>query len=418
MTPEDLDRLKEIIDNVENKQWLINKNIGSTRKGDYYVLNYNQGGDRNQYNRLARGLVIDARTYLACFDRVVSLPFTRFFNYGEKDAAQINLDNSDMIEKLDGCMVAVTLVNGEPFWQTRRLISAHQPDLDMTVTSFNGKDHKLLTLIGEYVKKLRLQEGITYTFEFIHEATFVWTKYKPEEWGLYLIGVRNLNQENLLSESIFWERTMPYFEYDEYELGFIAGDIGAKRPKLWDGTADFTKIRELMERAKQERADFEGFVFRDRNTGARLKLKDSEYVDHHKMLGKYSVADLVKTVLEDEIEEVAAYYPHLRDPMLKIQFAVAKYAMKISSACCFYSNVDWSRAEVYEDSVYNYDPFVTKQVMTNLQTKPEDLYEKAASAIKNLGLGFGKTVGQPKKLIELLKHNGLLENCETEASFE
>lgn len=411
MNPKELQNLKDLINNSNDKIWLAQKNIGATTKSGYIVLNYNQGGDRNEWNRLARGLVIKEGAGEP-LDRIVSFPFTRFFNYGEKDAAAIQLDNSDMVEKLDGCMVAVTVHDGIPFYQTRRLISAHQPDLDMTVTSFNGKDHKLLTLIGNYVNKLKLNEGITYTFEFIHEATFVWTKYKPEEWGLYLIGARNLNQENLLSNSVVWARTEPCFEYDEFELKFIAQDIGAKRPKTWDGTADFVKIKELMEQAKRDRADFEGFVFRDRNTGARLKLKDSEYVDHHKMLGKYSVSDLIKTVLEDEIEEVAAYYPHLRDPMLKIQAAAAKYSEKIAAACHYYNRIGWGRAEIYEDSVYNYDHFVTKQVMSNLQTKTEDLYEKATDAIKRLGLGYGKTVGQPKKLIELLKQNSLLECSE------
>ena len=399
MTTQELQNLKEIINKSNDKTWLDSKNIGATTKSGYIVLNYNQGGDRNEWNRLARGLVVREGEGEP-LDRIVSFPFTRFFNYGEKDAAPIQLDNSDMVEKLDGCMVAVTLHDGIPFYQTRRLISAHQPDLDMTVTSFNGKDHKLLTLIGTYVNKLNLNEGITYTFEFIHEATFVWTKYSPMEWGLYLIGFRELDQ---------------FTESTEKALNSFAIQIGAKRPKLWDGTADFVKIKELMEQAKQERADFEGFVFRDRNTGDRLKLKDSEYVDHHKMLGKYSISDLVKTVLEDEIEEVAAYYPHLCEPMLKIQFAVAKYAEKIAAACHYYNKIGWGRAEIYEDSVYNYDHFVTKQVMSNLQIKPEDLFEKAQDAIKRLGLGFGKTVGQPKKLIELLKQNNLLEFSEVGA---
>jgi len=416
MRLEDLLRLQEIYENVNNKEWLDSKNIGRVTKGGLHILNYNQGGPRNEYNRLTRGAIFLADNTYPLYDGIVSLPFTRFFNYGEKDAALINLDNSDMIEKLDGTMVSVTQRNDSwrpAVYQTRRLVSTSPEDMNLTVTSFQGKPFKLMQLIGEYVSKLKLQENITYTFELIHEASFVWTKYKPEEWGFYLIGARRLIYNPKLHKAFDPEDFYP--ELSETELNSVALDIGAKRPKLWDGVGDFAVITNLMDQAKRDRADFEGFVFRDRKTGERLKLKDADYVQHHKMLGKYSVSDLVKAVLEGEIEEVAAYYPHLLKPMEDLKEAIDQYYSKAVNACRYMNRMDrYTRAEIYEDSTYQYDSFIVKQVMNNLGKTDLEIIDNVADAIKNLGLGFGKTAGQPKRLIELLRYNSLLHTEESD----
>jgi len=153
-------------------------------------------------------------------------------------------------------------------------------------------------------------------------------------------------------------------------------------------------------------------LFQDKH---RIELKDADYVQHHKMLGKYSVSDLVKAVLEGEIEEVAAYYPHLLKPMEDLKEAIDQYYSKAVNACRYMNRMDrYTRAEIYEDSTYQYDSFIVKQVMNNLGKTDLEIIDNVADAIKNLGLGFGKTAGQPKRLIELLRYNSLLHTEESD----
>jgi hypothetical protein len=304
----DQDRIRDIINNLlqGNKIWLTQKNILVGNKSGSWILNY-QKGPRNEYNKLVRGMVVKQPVGNFAGDPLTliqSFPFVRFFNQHEPDADTVDLSNAEMIEKLDGSMIGLYFPNGDiknPQWHTRKMISSHKPDMDMNVTAFTGESFQLMQLIGSYVKQLRFNNDEdayhTYVFEFIHSASTVLTKYNQHQYGLYLLAVRNLQTHR---------------EETENAIDEIALRIGAKRPRRWDSIADENDITLMMNQAASEVENFEGYVFRDKDTGKRIKVKNADYVKIHHMLGDLSTKKLIPRILEGEEEEILNYFPQVK----------------------------------------------------------------------------------------------------------
>ncbi len=281
-SPQEKQYIREIIHHLiqNDAQWLKAKNIQVGNKPPYWILNYGPGSkkdERNEYNKLVRGMVVQQPQQGQPVDDLLSLiksfPFTRFFNKAEEDADKINFLNSEMLEKMDGTMVGVFFPNGDPNnpqWHTRKMVSSHQDDMNMVVTSFRNKEYKLIKVIGNFVKNLIFTEEDvphTYILELIHDATSVVTQYQPEQSGLYLLGGRDVQTHKELTEK---------------ELDNTAARINAKRPQRWDAVASHDDIEVMLNQIAKEIEDFEGFVFRDKENGKRVKLKHSDYVMKHR----------------------------------------------------------------------------------------------------------------------------------------
>lgn len=316
-TTEEKERLREIIRRLVNgdKQWLDATEIIAKDAGLNWILNYNISG-KNDYNRLVRGVVVQKPQEGFSGDPlslIKSFPFTRFFNQGEVQADAIDFKNAEMLEKMDGSMVGVFFPDGtpqSPQWHTRKMMSSHQPDYDHKVTSFHGGQYQFLSIIGKYVKAINFSQedtAMTYVFEFIHDASFVWTKYTKEQHGLYLLGARNVSTHRELSEK---------------ELDQTSKRLNIPRPRRWDAIANHDEILALMKQIEKDTPGFEGFVFRDKKTGKRIKVKDPDYVKFHHMLDQLSYKNLVTKVLEGETEEIIAYFPSAKP---KIENIIKKH---------------------------------------------------------------------------------------------
>jgi len=199
-----------------------------------------------------------------------SFPFTRFFNHGERDATPIEFSSAEMLEKLDGTMIGVFFPTGQtddPHWHTRRVVTWR--------TSDNRPD-RILKAAGEYLQHLSFDTThlpYTFVFEFVHRTSFVRTRYRPEDFGLYLIGARNVRTHQ---------------EPHEDQLDEMAQQIGARRPRRWRAVTSQDEIQRIMRDMVRETPDFEGFVFRDQTSGARIKMKDPDYVRALHLAGQIS----------------------------------------------------------------------------------------------------------------------------------
>jgi hypothetical protein len=268
-------------------------------------LNYQQGGVRNDYNRLCRGIVFHQKT-----GEIHSFPFTRFFNFGEKEAVPVDFSIAEILEKLDGTMVGVSFPTRDrrkPLWQTRKMLSTH--DTEFAMKSFYGENFKLMTLIGEFVKQLQFDDshvGHTWIFEFIHKHTKVITHYEPHQYGLYLIGGRDLTS---------------FDEVCEYKLNYTAREIGAKRGRYWNANSH----AEILNLFAQFPKDFEGFVARQRGSANRVKIKSEDYVKVHHLLTKISYKNLLPLWIAGEQDEVVAYFPQAQEKIDKIEIAFNKF---------------------------------------------------------------------------------------------
>ena len=400
-----------------DEKWLTEKDIIAQEKSGFYIVNYNQFGEKNEYSRLVRGMVIEKPAPGSQIQDVLSLirsfPFTRFFNKAEESADKVNLSNADMLEKLDGSMVGVFFLNGnikDPHWHTRRMLSAHQPDRDMTLTSFHGKEHHLINLIGEYVKQISFDEKdgeYTFVFEFIHDATTVWTKYGEDKYGLHLIGARNLSD---------------HAEMSEQELDDTAQRLGTPRPKRWDSVNDINVINSLMQQMAKEISGFEGFVFRDKETGKRIKLKDEDYVRFHHMLDKLTYKNLLINVIKGETDEILSYFPKAKERMDVIYEKYVDLVKRVSQQVIKWRDKNLNKKELVEKLNGRKakrwdiktggplerippavkDEFTKSCIMKYVDNNDDTIHQKVDEEYKKLVVGQGKNLGQLSKAMKLL----------------
>lgn len=418
-TTRESELLRTIIDHLCSGQdrWFEEKGIAVASKSPYWVLNYNSYSEKNDHNELCRGLVIRQPQYKPkapseIFDLVESFPFTRFYNHGENRAAAVNLSHADMLEKLDGTMVGVFFPKqgphakreDSPHWHTRRMICTHRPDMQMKITGIQGHKFRLLKLIGEYIQTFlkfhRLDLNYTFIFEFIHETTFVITHYDHEKWGLYLIGARNTND---------------FRECTEDQLDKIAKRIGAKRPRRWDSIDDCDAIDDMMKQAAEQTPNFEGFVFRDRRSYERIKIKDPEYVQKSHLIDSLSYKKLSKLTMQGEADEILSYFPMAEERVSaiikgfesyveKTKEQVMKWRGRYRKGICKREDIAGHLLkEGKRPKKDSPESFVCSMILLGLEKESE---EEVTSMIKdnlrNVCLGKGKNQGNPRKFLQMI----------------
>lgn len=430
---QDKDRIRLIISKLaeNDKTWLDDKAIVVGNKGFYWVLNYLQG-PRNEYNRLVRGMVVQKPNIGFAGDPmslIKSFPFVRFFNKGEAEAAPIDFGNAEMMEKLDGTMVGVFFPAqnpNDPHFHTRKMVSSHAQDMDLKIVNFYNKEFQFMPIIGSYVKRLKFIDRdvhFTYVFEFIHEASEVLTKYKSDQYGLYLLGARDLTT---------------YDELTEVELDQVARRLGAKRPRRFQAVADHDEILKMFKQIALETPDFEGAIFRDKKTGDRLKVKDPDYVKKHHLLGKGSYANLIPAIFTGEEDEVVANFPHLQakidtfkkmyDDYIKkamdrilvwqetglrgkdLAFALYDGKQRISKTD---ARLKQLRGEKFSQPQSKEDPFITELIFKNIGKDEKELYGAIDTHLRNIALGSGKQDGSPKRLLEIMRVEEEPEKADT-----
>lgn len=364
------------------------------------MLNY-APGPRNDFNKLVRGMVVRQTVWDKKTDPLTlisSFPFVRFFNQGEKDAEDIGIHHSELLEKLDGTMVGV-FFEDKPIFHTRKMLSVEPNDWNMLLTTFHGKTYPFLPIIADYVEKLRFgpsDVAYAYVFEFIHEVSHVVTRYPPEAYGLYLIGGRQLST---------------HLELTEDELDVFAERIGALRPRRWLAA----QYKEIMVLMKEEGQDFEGFVFRDKLTGKRVKLKDTDYLRKHRLLdGSYK--NLLSIVLMEEEEEILAYFPFVKDRVDDVKKAYENYLAKATAAVLKWRGMDRKEVAI---AIFHQgeeqDQYVRSIVMRFLdEPNPDTVRHTIDKELKKIALGSGNSAGSPKRLLEIIDLQDVSSKTKTE----
>ena len=415
-------QLRTIIRNLlaNNEDWFHNQEIMWGDKGQYWILNYSPGG-RNQYNRLCRGLVVKKpKTHI---DRglaflypdflIASFPFIRFVNLGETytndkgEAVKASIDfaKSSMIEKLDGSMVGVFFPHGDatPAWHTRRMVSTHQPDMELQISSFHGDKQiqiELMGLIGDYVKKLHFDQndrGWTYVFEFIHESTRVLTQYDSSWNGLWLLSARHLRTQNEIT--------------DRETLRDIANHINCRLPKIFHTKHDnLEEMLSIMEERAGEIKDFEGVVLID-ETGQRVKLKREEYVALHHLLGEISYKHLIPKILQGEAEEICQYFPNAQVLVDKFKDLYSIFINHVINRVQYWRSMNYDRKTLaikifHNNGAAEPNPFIRRQIMDLFQEQNDETVRTTIEKELNMiALGNDKQEGSPKRLMEIIGIN-------------
>ncbi len=141
--------------------------INQVEKDGFYLYNYLDGLEVHRDDpiiKLCRGLVVRED------GKLMNFPFTRFFNYHEKEVDEVDICNADVLEKLDGCVkknTKISLWNGKDIeigsligsinnWKNKELVGLDEKTGNLIKSKILGVTHKKL---GKKWNKIVLSNG-------------------------------------------------------------------------------------------------------------------------------------------------------------------------------------------------------------------------------------------------------------------
>lgn len=258
----------------------------------------------------------------------ISIPYFKFFNFGEIHAATIDWSTAVCTEKIDGSLMKVVkLSDGNLLISTNGCINAFKCNLPESVN--RDKDGCQFKTFGElFIHAVKLEAkrhniddnsaidwfksylniGYTYMFELVSPYSRIVVPHT--ETKLYFHGWRN----NQTLEEI------PFIDSDLF--------IAFSSPKLFA----LKSIDDCVKAASELPWDEEGYVVFDKDFN-RIKIKSIEYVKIHRLAnnGNMSPRRAVELWIEGDYEEVLAYFPEYRPTFDKIQNAFDTTVQKIDS---------------------------------------------------------------------------------------
>lgn len=259
--------------------------------GDFILIRYGlaemQSGlwsDPNSIYRECRSVVIDLNN-----ECLVLTPFRKFFNLDEVEENKLevvrkeieSVTRVEIVDKLDGSMQSARWYNGRVFMAGSMAL--------------NPKDSWRLEdgyskLTSGHIEMIDFPNA-TFIFEYISLKDSHVVKYKKEDEGLYLIGIRNVLTGGENSYEII------------KDLGEAYGIPIAKIESL--------TLDEVLEKMKTLPAnEKEGWILNI--DGHKIKIKCDDYVNLHRLLDKISSINVViKNVAEDRVDDMLSKIPDL-----------------------------------------------------------------------------------------------------------
>ena len=250
-----------------------------------------------------RGLILDGDTF-----EIVSFPFTKFFNYGEPNAASIDWQTARIGQKVDGSLVKIVNVGDNLLISTNgTILASNAPVAEQIGCKYRSFGDIIADILDDVLEKsgwqTKLQEkglcalweeGYTYMFELCSPWTRVVVPHKENK--LYFLGKRN---NETFEETYFTDD--PVFS------------------KIFDIPEVFPlkSIDECLAATKDMPWDEEGYVVCDGKFN-RVKVKSPSYLAVHRLKGNgvMSYARAIDLVRTNEIDEVLAYFPEFKEALL------------------------------------------------------------------------------------------------------
>jgi hypothetical protein len=233
--------------------------------------------------RECRGLILDADKNWG----IVTYPFKRFFNYGEKGADNIDWYTAKVYEKLDGSLIILYYYDGK--WQ---VATKGSPDAAGNVGTsgrvFSEYFWDTFYSSGHHVNDL--YTWTNYFFEFCSPESRVVVDYKKPE--IYLIGKR-----------IIYSTGAPGDELD------ITFHDGFNKPKSFP----LSNFDQCIHAANQlNPISSEGFIVVD-GWFNRVKIKSPAYVAIHHMKDGFGDRRIIELIKQGEVSEVLSYFPEYQE---------------------------------------------------------------------------------------------------------
>ena len=268
-----------------------------------------------------RGIIVDVEDSF----KVISYPFRKFFNYGEKYASDVDWGTATVQQKVDGSIIKVAYWERKSKWivSTNGCINAFDVDANSISDSFtDSSSMKFGKLFMEAFNKNhysfdKLNKNHTYMFELVSPYTQVVVKYP--ETDIYHIGTRD-------------NRT-----FKEVDV-----DVGIKKPRVYP----LHSLEAVMEASKalnhndDNSVEDEGFVVVD-NKWRRLKIKSPLYLSAHYLKGnRLSFRRCLDITLSNEEDEYLSHFPEqkgafdaLHDTIEKVEELLTRGWVRLNIIC-------------------------------------------------------------------------------------
>jgi RNA ligase len=278
----EINNIKEVIHHIGDwdefrvmeKDWYTVVNYAVAFEGTFSFT-----PKRSQLNmeirRECRGLIFDTET-----GNLISRPYHKFFNVGEKEETQLNKVNlyepHIVLEKLDGSMIR-PIPTPEGF---RLATKAGVTDVAMNAEVFIADKPHYSAFISAM-----FDGGMTPLFEWVSRKNRVVVDY-PED-NLILTGIRNTTKGVYL----LYENMMELAEHWNIPIVKAVNGLAVQNIELF--------VKQVREWESDE-----GVVIRF-NSGHMVKIKADDYVLRHKSKDSISQEkNVLQTILEDAVDDL------------------------------------------------------------------------------------------------------------------
>ena len=310
--------MKINLDNIDRTQFMVHPHeIGG--EVCYLIQPQHIGCKFTQENKIFRSSLWNTNGEL------ISASLPKFVNFGENPEnfpVVDSLDNSQLVEKLDGSLLCVSRYKDQNIIRTRGTVDATKLDSGAEIAILQNKYPLAFSFPSEDGR-----ETWTENYSFIYE----WTGKQKivinygEDPNIHLIGIVNHKDYSL------WRQE---------DLDWKAKQIGVKRPKYYN----YGSISEMIESVKK----FEGIegVCLYANGGQSIfKLKADKYLLLHRLKSELSSFEKVVDLwLELKKPSYQEYYDYICN---QFDFEIAENcAANIKKLCEIYVEFQKTIAEI------------------------------------------------------------------------
>lgn len=247
--------------------------------------------------RYARSITIDVR-----YGEIVTLPFDKFFNIGEvpdtswevvKDLLA-HAHTIEYSEKLDGSIFIARYLL--PTDDRGGMFFTHSSgSLDAETEILHAARGVFFNILSEESKALRQMvkdnPQQTFMFEFISPINPIVVSYGEEDYGLHLIGIRDMATGDNYTYSAQQSLAKRY--------------PGVRTTRTLDD-ANLEEILSIIHDTPGDR--LEGFVINI--DGHLFKLKTDDYVKIHRFIGQHASPNkIIKAIADGEFDDILAKLP-------------------------------------------------------------------------------------------------------------
>ena len=243
--------------------------------------------DKCQYDKLwdehtmvARGVVTTTG------GTVISRPFPKFFNLGEKEAEPIDWKEPiEVSEKLDGSLIVVAFYKNTPLVNSKGSFTSEHAQFARKWLKENSPEFWNLK-----------ESPCTFLFEAIFPSTSE-NEVKVVNYG---------NRADLSLLAVINTKTGEEYTYDQIK------DCAKHFSFPYAPHYDFDDINTIISRvkARESAQDGEGLVLHFMNTNKRVKIKSDVYIRLHRLISHANRKTILQMLINgDNIEEIYSTLP-------------------------------------------------------------------------------------------------------------